>query len=82
MFQGDLRYKLPVGASHLRSLTVIPQKDVQNHIIVACIEVMAVRRPPGGIAVYFDIPAVASPIAEGNTGLLKIWTCLQVPTSW
>ena len=82
MFQGDLWYKLPVGASHLRSLTVIPQKDMQDHIIVACVEVMAVRRPPGGIAVYFDIPAVAYTIDEGNTGLLKIWTCLQVPTSW
>src|SRR5215467_7196040 len=82
MFQGDLRYKLPVSASHLRGLPVIPQKDMQDHIIVACIEVMAVRRPPGGIAVYFDIPAVVYSISEGNTGLLKIWTCLQVPTSW
>ena len=61
MFQGDLRYKLPVGASHLRSLTVIPQKDMQDHIIVACVEVMAVCCPPGGITVYFDIPAVAYP---------------------
>jgi hypothetical protein len=43
---------------------------------------MAVRRPPGGIAVYFDISALAYAIDEGNTGLLKIWTCLQVPTSW
>ena len=43
---------------------------------------MAGGRPPGGIAVYFDIPAVAYTIDEGNTGLLKIWTCLQVPTSW
>jgi hypothetical protein len=54
---------------------------MQDDIIVACVEVMAVRRPPGGIAVYFDIPAVARPIDEGNRGLLKIWTCLQVPTS-
>ena len=76
MFQGDLRYKLPIGASHLRSLPVIPQKDMQNHIIITCVEVMAMRRPPGGIAVYFDIPAVAYTIDEGNTGLLKIRTCL------
>src|SRR5215471_16360411 len=82
MFQSDLRYKLPVGASHFRSLTVIPQKDMQHHIIVAYVEVMAVCRPPGGIAVYFDIPAGAYPIGEGNAGLLKIWTCLQIPTSW
>src|SRR2546421_3578931 len=82
MFQGDLRYKLPVSASYLRSLTVIPQKDMQDHIIVACVEVMAVRRPPGGIAVYFDVPAVAHTIDEGNTGLLKIRAGLQVPTSW
>src|SRR5712691_8581506 len=80
MFQGDLRYKLPVSASYLRSLTVIPQKDMQDHIIVACVEVMAVRRPPGGIAVYFDIPTVAYPIGEGNTGLLEIRARLQVPT--
>jgi hypothetical protein len=82
MFQGDLCYRLPVSASHLRGLTVVPQKDMENHIIVACVEVMAVRRPPGGIAVYFDIPAVAYTIDEGNTGLLKIRACLQVPTSW
>ena len=82
MFQGDLRYRLSVGASHLGGLPVIPQKDMQDHIIVACVEVMTVRRPPGGIEVYFDIPAVAYPIDEGNTGLLKIWTRLQVPTSW
>jgi len=82
VFQGNLGYKLPVGASHLKGLTVVPQKDMEDHIIVTCVEVMAVRRPPGGIAVYFDIPAVAYPIDEGNTGLLKIWTCLQVPTSW
>ena len=82
MFQGDLRYKLPIGASHLRSLTVIPQKDMQDHIIVACVEVMTMRCPPGGIAVYFDIPAMAYPINEGNSSLLKIRTCLQVPTSW
>jgi hypothetical protein len=31
--------------------------------------------------VYFDIPTVAYPIDEGNTGLLKIWACLQVPSS-
>ena len=37
---------------------------------------MAGGRPPGGIAVYFDIPAVAYTIDEGNTGLLKIWACL------
>ena len=45
MFQGDLRYKLPVGASDLGSLTVIPEKDVQDHIIVAWVEVMAMRLP-------------------------------------
>ena len=82
MFQGDLRYKLSVGASHLRGLPVIPQKDMQDHIIVACVEVMAMRRPPRGIAVYFDIATVVYAIGEGDTGLLKIWTCLQVPTSW
>jgi hypothetical protein len=43
---------------------------------------MAVRRPSGGIAVYFDISAVTYTIDEGNTGLLKVRTCLQVPTSW
>jgi hypothetical protein len=75
-------YRLPVGTSHFRSLTVIPQKDMENHIIVACVEVMTVRRPPGGIAVYLDIPAVAYTINEGNTGLLKIRTCLQIPTAW
>jgi hypothetical protein len=82
LFQGDLGYGLPVSASHLGGLTVVPHKDMENHIIVACVEVMAVRRPPGGIAVYLDIPAMASTIAKGNTGLLKIRTCLQVPTSW
>jgi hypothetical protein len=76
MFQGDLRDKLPIGTSHLRSLTVIPQKDMQDHMIVTCVEVMTVCRPPGGIAVYFDIPAVAYTIDEGNTGLLKIRPCL------
>ena len=76
MFQGDLRYKLPVSASHLRSLTVVPQKDMQDHIIVACIEVMAVCRPSRSIAVYFNIPTVAYPIDEGNTGVLKIRSCL------
>jgi hypothetical protein len=55
---------------------------MENHVIVACVEVMAVCHPPGGIAVYFNIPAVAYSIDEGNTGLLKIRTCLQVPTSW
>ena len=80
MFQGDLRYKLPVGASDLGSLAVIPEKDVQDHIIVAWVEVMAMRYPPGGIAVYFDIPPVACTIDEGNTGLLKIRASLQVPT--
>ena len=43
---------------------------------------MAGGRPPGDIAVYFDISAVAYTIGEGNTGLLKVWTGLQVPTSW
>src|SRR6266705_127087 len=80
MFQGDLRYKLSVGASDLGSLTVIPEKDVQDHIIVAWVEVMAMRYPPGGIAVYFDIPSLACTIDEGNTGLLKIRASLQVPT--
>jgi hypothetical protein len=55
---------------------------MENHIIVACVEVMAVRRPPGGIAVYLDIPMVACTISEGKTGLLKIRTCLHIPTSW
>jgi len=55
---------------------------MENHIIVAWVEVMMVRRPPGGIAVYLDIPAVAYTINESNTGLLKIWTRLQIPTSW
>jgi hypothetical protein len=82
MFQSNLGYRLPVSASHLRGLTVVPQKDMQNHIIVAWVKVMAVRRPPRGIAVYLDVPAVASTIDEGDTGLLKIRTCLQVPTSW
>jgi hypothetical protein len=76
MFQGNLRDKLPVGTSHRRGLTVIPQKDVEDHIIITLVEVMTVRRPPGGIAVYFDIPTVTYAIDEGNTGLLKIWTCL------
>src|SRR5262245_43085854 len=55
---------------------------MQDHIIVAYVEVMTVRRPPGGIAVYLDITAVAYPIDEGNTGLLKIRACLQIPSSW
>jgi hypothetical protein len=55
---------------------------MENHLIVAWVEVMTVRRPPGGIAVYLDIPAVAYTINESNTGLLKIWTRLQIPTSW
>ena len=79
MFQGDLRYKLPVGASDLGSLAVIPEKDVQDHIIVAWVEVMAMRYPPGGIAVYFDIPPMACTIDECNTGLLKIRTSLEIP---
>ena len=79
MFQGNLRYRLSVGASHLRSLPVIPQKDMENHIIVACVEVMAVCCPPRGIAVYFDIPPVPCTINKGNTGLLKIRASLQVP---
>ena len=54
---------------------------MQDHIIVACVEVMAVCRPSGGIAVYFDVPALPRPITEGNRSLLKIGTCLQVPTS-
>jgi hypothetical protein len=37
---------------------------------------MAVRRPPRGIAVYFDISMVAYTIDEGNIGLLKIRACL------
>jgi hypothetical protein len=81
MFQGNLRYKLPVGALYCRSWTVIPEKDMQNHIIVAGVKVMAMRRPPRSVAVYFNIPTVPRPIAEGNHSLLKIWTCLQVPTS-
>jgi hypothetical protein len=28
MLQGDLRYRLSIGASHLKGLAVIPQKDV------------------------------------------------------
>jgi hypothetical protein len=82
MFQGDLKYRLSVGTLHLGGLPVIPQKDMQDHIIVACVEVMAVRRPPGSIAMYFNIPALAYTFDEGNTGLLKIWACLQVPTTW
>jgi len=76
MFQGDLRYKLSVGTSHLRSLAVVPQKDVEDHIIITLVEVMAVRRPPRGIAVYFDIPTATYTIDESNTGLLKIRTGL------
>jgi hypothetical protein len=76
MFQGDLRDQLPIGAPHLKGLAVIPQKDVQNHIIVAYVKMMAVCCPPGGIAVNFDIPALTYTIDEGNTSLLKIWTGL------
>jgi hypothetical protein len=76
MFQGDLRDKLPVGTARLRGLAVIPQKDVENHIIITLVEVMAVRRPPRGIAVYFDIATVTYTIDKSNTGLLKIRTCL------
>ena len=79
MFQGNLRYGLPIGASYLRSLAIVPQKDVQDYIIVALVEVMTVRRPSRGIAVYFDVPTVTYTIDEGNTRLLKIRTCLQVP---
>jgi hypothetical protein len=81
MFQGNLWYKLSVGALYRRNPTVIPEKDMQDHAIVACVEVMAVCRPPGGVTVDFDIPAVPRFIVEGNRSLLKIWTCLQVPTS-
>jgi hypothetical protein len=63
-------------------LTVIPQKNMENHIIIAWVEMMTMRRPPGGIAVYLDIPAVAYTISKGNTGLVKIRTCLQIPTAW
>src|SRR5712691_10812679 len=80
MFQGDLREQLPIGASDLGGLTVIPQKDVQDHVIVAWVEMMAVRRPSGGIAVYFDVPPVACTIDKRHTGLLKIRPSLQVPT--
>jgi len=79
-FEGYLRDKLPIGALYRGCRTVIPQKDMQDHAIVACVEMVAVGYPPRGRAVDFHIPPVALTADKFNAGLVKIRTSLEVPT--
>src|SRR5262249_33436306 len=57
--KGYLRDNLSVGALCHSSWTVIPHKDMQDHTVVACVEVVTVSSPSGGSAVDFHIPPVA-----------------------
>ena len=81
VFQGDLGDGLPVGPHGHRVLAVVPQEDVQHHVVVTRVGVMPVGRPAGGVAVDFHVAAAPLAVGKGDGGLLKIGAGVDVPAS-
>ena len=69
----------PSARLTISSLAVVPQEDVQDHVVVARVEVVAVGGPAGGEAVQLDVAAPPRAVADGKGGLPEIGAGVHVP---
>jgi hypothetical protein len=77
-----LRDGLTISATYLGRGTIIPQEDMQDHSIVARVEVMPMTCPAGSKAVDFNIATATHTIVKRNDSLVKIWAGLAIPATW
>jgi hypothetical protein len=73
---------LPVGTSDRGSVAIVPQHNMENDLVITHVKMMPVCGPARSIAVYLNVSPAALAASQGNNGVLKVGTGLQVPAPW